>query len=91
MNTFCLCPQDLPSFSMNYFRAKLHRELEVTMNDTLKKLSNTDIAGAPGLLTDDQGKQSMMRMMSLLALVASIWFAWMTLTNVNNRAMKEFT
>ena len=36
-----------------------------------------------GLLTDDKGKRSMMRLMSFIALIASIWFAWMTLTDSN--------
>ena len=36
-----------------------------------------------GLLTDDLGKKSMMRLMSLIALVASIWFGWITLTDAN--------
>lgn len=65
-------------------KGKLPKGLEVTMNDKVNKSGNTAIVGAPGLLTDDQGKRSMMRMMSLLALIASIWFAWMTITDANN-------
>lgn len=42
-----------------------------------QQVSNT----TKGLLTDDRGKRSMMRLMSFIALIASIWFAWMTLTD----------
>jgi len=44
---------------------------------------NRDSKPQSGLLTDDQGKRSMMRLMSFIALLASIWFAWMTLTDQN--------
>lgn len=36
-----------------------------------------------GLLTDDQGKNSMMRFMSLLALVGSFCFGWIAITDSN--------
>jgi len=45
-------------------------------NEVTQKMQNKE-----GLLTDDQGKRSMMRLMSFIALIASIWFAWMTLTD----------
>jgi len=49
-------------------------------------MSDTDIQTPPpktGILTDDQGKRSMMRLMSFLALIASIWFGWMAMTDLN--------
>jgi hypothetical protein len=41
-----------------------------------------------GLLTDDQGKRSMMRLMSFISLIASIWAAWMSLTDSNTTSME---
>ena len=50
------------------------------MNDDANQASPQPPAGPPGLLTDDKGKRSMMRLMSFIALFASIWFAEMTIT-----------
>lgn len=56
------------------------------MTDETQRTTETPSSTKPstrGLLTDDQGKRSMMRVMSLVALIASIWFGWMTLTDAN--------
>ena len=50
--------------------------------DQTNQLQTTN--GTGGLLTDDRGKRSMMRLMSFIALIASIWFAWMTLIDSNS-------
>lgn len=52
------------------------------MNDQANEVTQ-EVQNKAGLLTDDQGKRSMMRLMSFIALIASIWFAWMTLTDSN--------
>ena len=59
------------------------------MNDAAAPTPAEQQATVPqkkGILTDDQGKSSMMRLMSLVALVASIWFAWMTMTDGNSHS-----
>ena len=53
------------------------------MNDQSNEKSQEIPISTQGLLTDDKGKRSMMRIMSFIALIASIWFAWMTLTDSN--------
>lgn len=50
------------------------------MNDQPNEVTQ-EVQNKEGLLTDDQGKRSMMRLMSFITLIASIWFAWMTLTD----------
>ena len=52
------------------------------MNDQAKEVTH-ETQNKAGLLTDDQGKRSMMRLMSFIAVIASIWFAWMTITDSN--------
>ncbi|NQV14284.1 hypothetical protein HQ531_02415 [bacterium] len=52
------------------------------MNDQTNQVTQ-EAPNETGLLTDDQGKRSMMRLMSFMALIAGIWFAWMTLTDDN--------
>lgn len=49
------------------------------MNDQATE-DTPDVKKEVGLLTDDRGKRSTMRLMCIIALAASIWFAWMTLT-----------
>lgn len=52
------------------------------MNDQTNQV-NPKAPNKTGLLTDDQGNRSTMRLMSFIALIVSIWFAWMTLTDSN--------
>ncbi len=53
------------------------------MNDQVNLPDQKASNETNGLLTDDRGKRSMMRLMSFIALIASVWFAWMTLTDSN--------
>ena len=57
------------------------------MNDQLDAKSEKSQT-KKGLLTDDRGKRSMMRLMSFISLIASIWAAWMTFTDSNTTSME---
>jgi len=60
------------------------------MDDDTNQASPQPPAGPPGLLTDDKGKRSMMRLMSFIALLASVWFAWISLTDDVTKSNEGF-
>lgn len=47
-------------------------------NDETNMINNSP---DKGLLTDDVGKRSTMRLMCIIALLASIWFAYLTIVD----------
>ena len=56
------------------------------MNDAVISPETENKTEKAGLLTDELGKRSMMRLMSFIALIASVWFGWLTLMVTNENS-----